>query len=220
MSEFLKVEGQGKIAATFRMFAKKLAGSLIDASGIPGWELQPDGRWRPPVMNVSLTARRWGFSVYRANEDEVSIVPSVISGLSVIGKIPAIGGTALDQTPAPTLALDTDSTAWVAIRVRAIPESEKNGEDNYVIKEGGGIMDGTPSVEIFASEAAMQDAAVTPTVDDESGAATTTGVYIIPLAKQEGGTIRQLGFYGPLGVKMCTSGSLQIESPIYAEATE
>jgi hypothetical protein len=171
--------------------------------------------WRP-----NNQSRKFGFEVYRASTTGVAVAPSIVSGLGVVAKSPNVGGSAITGDPAPEISLSASTASWIAMRVEVLPETEEIEEDLYGIKEGGGLMVGTPNILAYVSEAAMESASQAPVIDTDDGTVDTNGIYIIPLAYQNGsGVISQSGFYGPIGLKMCASGALQVTAPIYATAT-
>lgn len=200
MSNFIKVEGQGSIAAALRTFAKKLSGSLIDASGLPGWELKADGRWRPPLSYPASVSPKLSFRVTAA-DGGLKVSPGVVLGLSASYEVPTIGGVSL--TSNPTLS---NSQPWVFLRIEITPGVTGTGpyymdDDEFTLNSVTIVNDSDDS------EAQRAE------VDIETGA-TTNLIALLPLAyiDSEGAPQYQL-MYGPISCLFC-SGNLSVKPPV------
>ncbi len=165
-------------------------------------------------------SQRLGFQVYAAADDTdngVRVAPSVVSGVSTVAAIPEIDGDPITDDPAPILDLTEDTLFWIALKMTVIPETEEVESGVYQIKADAGLLSGDISVESYASVAAMDADTQDPTINSSTGAVTANGIYVLPLAiRGADGSVTQAGFYGPIGVRMCASGKLQVSSPVYA----
>jgi hypothetical protein len=192
----------------------------VNAAGRHGWAETERG-WVPPVSSAELAQTKLGFTVTRASETHVKVSPSIVSGASVIAKMPVIGSTALDASEPPTLAVSAAETAYICLKVTIEPDSELGSDGTtYQLKAGAGLVVGNITVEKFASVAEMEDESQAASIDPADGATINQGIFMIPLAKQEsGGAVSNRGYYfGPLGIRLCESGTIQIIGPVIVTA--
>ncbi len=163
---------------------------------------------------------RPGFWVSWADDGEVFVEPSVVTGLSATSEMPVVGSTPL--TAYPTVGLSNVGSV-VALRIEAEPTGFNLGnisEPNWVIAEGGGALEGSVEVVTFSSLEDMNDEATLAIIDNGTGDPTQNGVYLLPLAMVVSGgsgstppKLLQVGHIGPIGVRMCAGGSLVVSSP-------
>jgi hypothetical protein len=190
----------------------------------------PDGRVVTTLIRESGRDDRYlGFEVYRASGTTVSVWPSVISGMGTVG-VPVMSGISLANDPPPELSISSGSERWVALRAEVDPDAElipalpvAEGEPVpdpvYRILEGGGSLTTGTSVEVrsYADEDAMAAATRLPLINTADGTVIQSGIYVIPLAKVfSDGRIEQLGYRGPIGIRMCASGAAVILGPAVA----
>jgi hypothetical protein len=157
-----------------------------------------------------------GFRVYSVGAGDVSVVPSVVSGASASAKVPVINGVPLSDEPRPKLNISEGAGKWVALKIEIQPTVTKvnSDPDVYIIAEGGGIMQGDPEVTFYNSQAEMNDAGKLAVINLADGSVTQNGIAILPLARQNAaGAMDQLGYIGPIGIRMCSSGSFVAVSP-------
>lgn len=158
---------------------------------------------------------RDGFLAYRLGSGDVAIEPSIVSGMGIVAKMPLIDTTPLDATAQPTLTLDSGVERWIALKFDAVPDTEKGPDGvTYQIKAGAGTISGDITVEVYTTSAGMDSDSVAPVINTTTGTVTTDATYVVPLAKQlTTNVLIQSGFIGPLGVRMCGSGSLLLTAP-------
>lgn len=192
----------------------------VHPGGRHGWSESPNG-WVPPVSTADAALVKLGFTVTRADDLNVKVSPSVVSGVSVIAKMPRIGNTPLDAEETPLLPFAKTESGYVGLRVTITPETEISSDgESYQIKDGAGLLYGEITVEKFNGSEEMEFESHLAEIDSETGEFTERGVFIIPLAKQEAdGPISNTGYYfGPLGVRLCSSGTLQVIGPVIVTA--
>lgn len=168
---------------------------------------KPQGRGRGVFDDPEPNFYRPGFWVYPGSEGEVIVHPSVISGMSAASAIPDGVGE--------EVSVGGDGSI-IAISIEAEPTSSNIGtigDPNYVIDDGGGIIQGSGEIVTFASLAAMNTASVVALINNSDGSVIQNGVYHLPLAMMEAGSPLQVGHIGPIGVRMCAAGSLVVNSP-------
>lgn len=151
---------------------------------------------------------RPGFWVYPSGENKVTVHPSVVSGMSAASEIPDGVGEPISVSGVGRV---------IALRVEAEPTVNNIGtieDQNYVIVDGGGVIQGSIEVVTFSSISSMNDASAVALIDNSDGTVTQNGIYHLPLAMTvEGGGLLQVGHIGPIGIRMCAAGSLVVNSP-------
>lgn len=155
-----------------------------------------------------------GFWVSAGTEGKVTVAPSVVGGMGATSAMPVVGGTPLTAAPLVTVA---GTGTVIALKIESKPDTHNTGtegEPRYVITDGGGTLVGQVEVVTFASLAAMNAASRVALINNANGTVTQNGKYHLPLAMvMEGGGVLQVGHIGPIGVRMCSAGSLVVSSP-------
>jgi hypothetical protein len=157
----------------------------------------------------------FGFHVV-GDSNSVTVSPSVVSGMGAWATVPRVYGLALTETPAPELS--TSNKRWVALRMEVEPIGDKYYDDGdtqlYRVAEGAGKLVGDVEVMAYRDLEDMEADATPATVDPSDGSVADNGIYVIPLAwLNEAGTWDQIGYSGPLGVRMCANGAFIALSP-------
>jgi len=157
-----------------------------------------------------------GLLVSAAGSTKVRVSASVVSGMGAWAVIPKIDGDELTDDPPPELTVG--SNQWVALKMEIEPGVETYSIDGgdtsiYRIQEGAGTLVGDIEVLAFADSEAMESESMPASVDPETGDVVENGKYIIPLANNNGTGWMQVGYTGPLGVRMCASGAFVALSP-------
>ena len=157
-----------------------------------------------------------GLLVSAAGSTKVKVAPSVVSGMGAWAVIPTINGDALTDDPPPELTVG--SKQWVALKMEIVPGVESYSIDGgdtllFRIQEGAGSLVDDIEVLAFNDSEAMESESMPASIDPETGDVVENGKYIIPLANNNGTGWRQVGYTGPLGVRMCASGAFVALSP-------
>lgn len=196
----------------------------VNPAGRPGWSQSPDG-WVPPLRGGAGCSGRAGFEVYSGSDGEtrgVRVMPSVIFGAGASAAMPEYNGTPLDDEDPPLIPLPDEENRVIGLLIELVPDVEQvelyalaEGEtapDPYWrILEGGGILEGIVEVKSYADFDEMAEEAQLPEIDSSSGAVNQNGKYVIPLAKRySDGRLIQIGYFGPIGIRMCASGALVV----------
>lgn len=199
-------------------------GHGVNPAGVPGWSWTIDG-WMPPRSGLGASLGDFGFKVSPSGDSDVKVSASVVSGMGAWASIPVIAGDPLTMTPAPVLPVGSDQ--WVCMRIEVVPGAEiifsNDTEEVWRVAEGSGTLEGDIEVLSFADTDAMELEAVAASVDSSDGAVIANGVYIIPLAFRSdttGNSWKQIGYTGPLGVRMCASGAFIAMSPARGTLTD
>lgn len=158
-----------------------------------------------------------GFRVYPGTRNGYfRIVPSVISGIGAAGNIPTMQGVPLDNIPPPEML----NSKWVGIWMEMRPVSilrYKNTEEEESLKIYGishGELVSGPEIRTYPGYDAMNEDTDAATIDVSSGNVKNNGKYVIPLATFNDGTWVQAGYYGPIGFRMCESGTIVVNGPM------
>ena len=163
-----------------------------------------------------------GLTVKRRTSSSVTVTPGIVSGCSVVANMPKIDGTALDDATPPQLGITPAAVQYICLKITVVPESTllEDGA-TYGIRDGAGLVTGDITVEAYDDTDAMEAASVRAAVDSETGDVTANGVFLVPIGHiAANGTITNVGYYyGPLGIKLCSSGTLQVQGPVIAVAT-
>lgn len=150
-----------------------------------------------------------GFWVSVVGSNEVYIQPSVVSGMS--------GSSVVPEGVGEPFSMSLTVGRVVALRVEADPTVQNIGtvdEPNYVIVDGGGTLVGDVETATFSSLSAMNTASEIALIDNSDGGVTQSGVYYLPLAMVlSAGVLTQVGHVGPIGIRMCSAGSIIVNSP-------
>jgi hypothetical protein len=198
-----------EVRAAMRDFSDLVAGlrrrSILTADG---------RRMEVLAMETGAETAPFGFEV-EGDDGEVTVSPSVVSGMGAWASVPKIGAAPLTASPAPKL--NVEGRVWVALKLTVVPVPEMIWENDdhqvWAVAEGAGSLSGDIEVVAYANDAAMEAAARPARVDTATGAVAETGVYVLPLARLVDGQWRQIGYYGPLGVRMCRSGGFVALAP-------
>lgn len=187
----------------------------------------PDGR----VVDVIAAERGYaeavyGFQVSWAEEDRVAVSPSVVSGMGAWATVPKIGSNSLTASPAPTL--NVSGKRWVCLKMEIIPGTEhtivaEDPADNvYLIAEGSGTLhERGVTVEAYLDEDSMMEDSQIPEITAATGEVVENGIYVVPLAWLDDEDVwRQVGYSGPLGVRLCRSGAFIALGPAKGPAIE
>jgi hypothetical protein len=198
----------------------------LNPAGMPGWSESADG-WVPPLGNRFGSMGKYGFEVSLSGENGATVAPSIVSGMGSTAIIPVIGSDPLDDSPPPVLT-GADVETWVALYMEVIPTvsqiyiSDDAETEIWAIAEGGGsIVDEKIEVRVYADVEAMDAASQIAAIDPATGDVIDNAKFVIPLAKRyETGSFRQIGFHGPLGVRMCASGAMVALAPAHGPFSE
>lgn len=141
-----------------------------------------------------------GFWVSWAGPGKVRIQPSIVGGVA-----PDVSGT-----------WSLGSGDVIALRVKMEPtvdDHDPSGAHDYQIVDGGGTIEAV-TVRIYASMAAANSASQLAVINNGTGEVTQDGMYVLPLAQAtSSATLVQVGYIGPIGIRMCASGAAIVGSP-------
>jgi hypothetical protein len=190
-------------------------GHGVNPAGVPGWSWTVDG-WQPPRFRVIEGMGEAGFLVKPSGEDgDITVTPSVVSGMGAWATIPVIGSTPLTALPAPVLS--ASGAEWIALRMEVQPVGDMYFNDGdtqlWRVAEGAGLLIGNIEVLAFSDAADMESQSTPASVNQSDGSPDSNGIYIIPLANNNGSGWKQVGYTGPLGVRMCANGAFIALSP-------
>lgn len=201
---------------------KYAKGHGVNCAGIPGWSWTIDG-WMPPVSSGGSYSPVFGFSVKSSGDEgeDVTVSASVVSGMGAWAVVPEINGIPLTDSPPPKLSVS--GKRWVALYMEVVPDMDviyipaSDDEDPiYGVMEGAGTLeDDKVEVRAYADEDEMSAASQPARVNAATGSVDDNGIYVIPLAYRSDpdGSWKQIGYTGPLGVRMCRSGAFIALSP-------
>jgi hypothetical protein len=196
--------------ASFRRALRKVVDYAkkhgVHPGGRHGWSASPNG-WIPPVT-IAAESLRMGFQVYKGQEEnKYRVWFSIVTGMDLSKAVPVINGTKLGVEPPPEIEMSDGN--WIGLYFEAEPDTEQFtpqvGDDVWRIKDGGGSIEDDIEVRVYGSLSAMESATVPALINPATGD-TVKGRYVLPLAQLVGGKIRQYGFFGPIGIRMCASG--------------
>jgi hypothetical protein len=181
----------------------------IEVQGADGRTTLVIGQW------TGVRALTSGFLVEAVGNNRVSVSPSVVSGMGAWATVPKIGEVALTDDPRPRL--NVSGKNWVALRMEVIPFGDLYFDDGdtqlYRVAEGAGTLKGDIEVVAYVDEDEMESDSRPASVNMTTGEPDNTGIYVIPLAFKSEGEWSQIGYSGPLGVRMCANGAFIALSP-------
>ena len=147
-----------------------------------------------------------GFAVRDSDgTGNLTVYPSVITGLNASYLTPTLGGDELYDDPVPVLSGSADN--WVFIKLEIEPEAVGNATPYTMSEANFTIVSNTIVQDTDASDAQPAE------VDVTSGN-TTNGIFMFPLAKLDAnGTVAYQTMYGPFSASWC-GGLVRVAPPV------
>lgn len=156
-----------------------------------GWSQGPNGI--EPSESGSSESSNWPFEPYFDDSGNAYIRPGrVFPGSGGSGIMPTMGGTALDNSTPPSISGKDSGTHVPWLKITHVPASESftdpfAGGTKYRLAGGGTVS--TVTIEWTTSVTSAPSGSTAPAVNVSTGAVTTNGVYMVPIAEIVDGVV-------------------------------